>query len=334
MIISWNITKRCNLYCKHCYRDSSSEYFSGELNTNEGKKLIDQIASAGFKILILSGGEPLMREDLCILASHAKEKGLIPVLGTNGTLITENRAKELKESGIMAAGVSIDFLDPKKHDEFRNVQGSFQKTIEGIENCLKAGIRVQINTTVTKDNKDEILDITDFAKKIGATSHHPFFLVEVGRGKNLKKEALEKHQYIEMINTILNKQLEIDIELKPTCAPQFMSLAKKRDMKMRFSRGCLAGISYCCILPNGDVHICPYLPIKVGNIRQVDFDKIWKENKIFNDLRDFEKYKGKCGSCKDISVCGGCRARAFITTGDYLEEDPVCTICYTETGGD
>lgn len=334
MIISWNTTKRCNLYCKHCYRDSSSEYFSGELNTNEGKRLIEQIARAGFKILILSGGEPLMRKDLCILARHAKENGLIPVLGTNGTLITEKRAKELKEAGIMAAGVSIDFLDAKKHDEFRNVQGSFQRTIEGIENCLKAGIRVQINTTVTKSNKDELLDIINFSKEIGATSHHPFFLVEVGRGKNLKKESLEKHQYIEMINTILDKQLEIDIELKPTCAPQFMSLAKKRGMKMRFSRGCLAGISYCCILPNGDVNICPYLPVKVGNVRQVDFDEIWKESKIFNDLRDFEKYKGKCGSCRDISICGGCRARAFATTGDYLEEDPVCTMCYTKIEDD
>lgn len=329
MIISWNTTKRCNLYCKHCYRDSSSEYFSGELNTDEGKKLIDEIAKSGFRILILSGGEPLMRDDIYELSSYAREKELIPVLGTNGTLITEKVAKNLKKAGIMAAGISLDYLDEEKHDNFRNFKGSFNKTLEGIRNCIKEGIRVQINTTVTKDNKDEILDIIDFSKKIGATSHHPFFLVEVGRGKNLKKEALNHKEYIDMINKILDKQSKIDMELKPTCAPQFMSLAKKMGVKMRFSRGCIAGIGYCCILPNGDVHICPYLPKVVGNVREVGFHRLWKESKIFNELRDFKKYKGRCGSCKDISICGGCRAKAYIATGDYLGEDPISIMCHT-----
>lgn len=329
MIISWNTTKRCNLYCKHCYRDSSNEYFRGELNTDEGKKLIEEIAKSGFRILILSGGEPLMRDDIYELSSYARKSGIIPVLGTNGTLITENVAKNLKKAGIMAAGVSLDYLDEEKHDNFRNLKGSFNKTIEGIRNCLKEGIRVQINTTVTKDNKEGILDIIDFSKEIGATSNHPFFLVEVGRGKNLKKEALNSKEYIDMINKILDKQSEIDIELKPTCAPQFMSLAKKRGVNMRFSRGCIAGIGYCCILPNGDVHICPYLPKVVGNVREDSFDRIWRESEIFNELRDFKKYKGRCGSCKDISICGGCRARAYISTGDYLGEDPISIMCHT-----
>ncbi|MFZ5968445.1 MAG: radical SAM protein [Bacillota bacterium] len=328
MIISWNITKRCNLYCEHCYRDSSHQYYDGELNTMEGKKLIEEIARAGFRILILSGGEPLMRDDLFEFASHARSMGLKPVIGTNGTLITFETAKRLKAAGIDAAAISIDHLHGEHHDRFRNTPGCFQEAVEGVKNCMEAGIRVQINTTITKENKEYILDITDFARKMGATSHHPFFLVEVGRGENIEYLSLENEEYIRLIHSILDKQLETEIELKPTCAPQFMAFAKQKEMKMRFTRGCIAGIGYCCILPNGDVHICPYLPVEVGNVRVTPFDRIWKDSAIFNDLRDFSKYKGKCGSCSNLSICGGCRARAYKKTGDYLEGDPVSDYCY------
>lgn len=330
MIISWNVTKRCNLYCKHCYRDSSDEYFKGELSTFEGKKLITEIAKAGFKILILSGGEPLMRSDIFELISHAEKEKLIPVLGTNGTLIDRQMAKELKRSGLKGAGISIDFLDSKKHDEFRGVKGSFEKTLEGIKNCTEQGIRVQINTTVTKDNKDEILDITDFVKDIGARAHHPFFLVEVGRGKELKKDSLENNEYLKTINEILMKSNEIDIEMKPTCGPQFLSLAKRKGIQMRFTRGCLAGTSYCCILPNGDVHVCPYLPVKAGSVKEKGFDEIWRKSEVFQKLRDYSQYEGNCKNCKDISICGGCRARAYGETGNFMSEDPVSRLCKVE----
>ncbi|AOT69167.1 radical SAM/SPASM domain-containing protein [Geosporobacter ferrireducens] len=328
MIISWNITKRCNLYCDHCYRDSSSDYFTGELSTKEGKKLIEEISEAGFKILVLSGGEPLMRKDVFELAHYAKQVGLKPVMGTNGTLITQDTAKQLKNSGIEAAAISIDHICEEKHDLFRNAAGCFQKALEGANNCIQAGIRVQINTTITKENKDYILDITDLARKIGATSHHPFFLVEVGRGEQISHVSLENNEYIQLINSILDKQLETDIELKPTCAPQFMAFAKHREMKMRFSRGCIAGIGYCCILPNGDVHICPYLPVKAGSVKELPFDQLWKDSTVFNSLRNFDNYKGKCGNCANLSVCGGCRARAYTKTGDYLAEDPVSNYCF------
>lgn len=327
MIISWNVTKRCNLYCKHCYRDSSSEQFEGELSTTAGKKLIEEIAAAGFKILILSGGEPLIREDIYELISYAAQNRLIPVLGTNGTLITRAVAEKLKHSGLKGVGVSIDSIDPKKHDEFRAKAGSFNMALEGIKNCIEVGIKVQINTTVTKHNRDEILEITEFATELGAKAHHPFFLVEVGRGKNLKRASLEDEDYMDMLSRVIDKASEVDIEVKPTCAPQFMSLAKAKGVEMRFTRGCIAGIGYCCILPDGEVHICPYLPISTGNVQVEPFDKIWRESEIFKGLRDYSSYGGNCGSCSDIAICGGCRARAYSQTGDYKSEDPVSKYC-------
>lgn len=333
MIISWNITKQCNLYCDHCYRDSDQKQYDNELTTEEGIKLIDEIAGAGFKILILSGGEPLMRKDIFELASYAKSIGLKPVVGTNGTLITSEVARQMKASGIEAVAVSIDDLSDEKHDTFRHSPGAFNKAIKGIEYCIRSGIRVQINTTVTKANQESILKITDLARSIGASSHHPFFLVEVGRGNNLEHLALENKEYMDLIHDILDKQVSSELELKPTCAPQFMAIARQKNINMRFTRGCIAGIGYCCILPNGDVHICPYLPVKVGNVKEDSFDRIWRDSETFNDLRDFNKYKGKCGECANISICGGCRARAFKKSGDYLEEDPVADQCYMNSGG-
>ncbi|WZL72688.1 radical SAM protein [Clostridiaceae bacterium 35-E11] len=324
MIISWNITKRCNLYCKHCYRESTSTPEENELSTQEGKKLIEEIAKAGFKILIFSGGEPILRKDLYTLIHHAKQIGLIPVLGSNGTLITKEVAQQLKKSGARTIGISLDSLHPNRHDTFRQSLGSFEKTLMGIRHCLEANLRVQINTTVNKNNKDEITKITDFAETLGASAHHLFFLVSVGRGKDIAEQALNPNEYIDAIHLILDKQKHTTIELKPTCAPQFMVEAKKQEMPMRFSRGCIAGIRYCCLLPNGDVHVCPYLPIKVGNVKNKPFDKIWAESEVFQTLRNYQHYKGQCGTCPHITICGGCRARAFSATGDYLDEDPSC----------
>lgn len=326
MIISWNTTKECNLYCKHCYRSSGpGQKQTDELSTREGKKLLDEIAKAGFKIMIFSGGEPLMRDDIYELVEYAAGLGLRPVFGTNGTLITKEVANKLKEAGAMAMGISLDSMDPEVHDEFRQVEGAWEKAVRGIRNCLGINLPVQINTTITDINYDEFEEITDFAVELGVQAHHPFFLVPTGRGQEIEKNSVRAKRYHNMIDRILEKQKEVDIELKPTCAPQFMVAAEEKDMEMRFTRGCLAGTDYCCILPDGKVHICPYLPVKVGNVREESFVEIWKNAEIFDELRAMD-YNGSCGSCQHIDICGGCRARAYYYSDDrdYMAGEPWC----------
>lgn len=327
MILSWNTTKKCNLFCKHCYRDSGPEVEStNELNTEEGKKLIDTIKSAGFKILILSGGEPLLREDIFELAFYASKSGLRPALGSNGTLITPQVAEKLVKSGLSTVSISLDSLQCEYHDKFRNATGAWKKAVFGIENAIAAGLKVQVNTTLTENNFDQFDDIVNFVVELGVNALHPFFLVPTGRGKEIEEDSLKMEKYFQMIQKVLEKQETHSIELKPTCAPQFIGVARDMNISMRFTRGCIAGISYCCILPDGDVHICPYLPVKVGNIREKPFDDIWAQSDIFKKLRNFEEYEGRCGQCSRINICGGCRARAYHYNGNFMAEDPWCNI--------
>lgn len=332
MLISWNTTKKCNLFCEHCYRESSPDAeVMDELDTDEGKKLLDEMKAAGFKLVILSGGEPLYRSDIFDLASHASSIGLRPVLGSNGTLITEEVAYKLAASGVLGIAISLDSRESAYHDKFRNYAGAWDLAVKGIENSIKAGIRTQINYTVTENNFNQFEGLVDFVASLGANALHPFFLVPTGRGKNIEEDSLKKGNYFKMIQRILEKQKNVTIELKPTCAPQFMPMAKDLGVPMRFSRGCLAGVGYCCIIPNGDVNICPYLPIKVGNVREKPFNQIWAESEIFKKLRNYEEYEGRCGSCNNVSICGGCRARAYYYNNEnYMAEEPWC---YMENGG-
>ncbi|NLB88934.1 MAG: putative heme d1 biosynthesis radical SAM protein NirJ2 [Syntrophomonadaceae bacterium] len=323
MLVSWNSTNQCNMYCDHCYRDAGAK-LSDELTTDQAKKLITEIKKAGFHIMIFSGGESLMREDIYELGAFAAKQGLRPVLGTNGTLITPQVAKDLKKAGFMAAGVSLDSLDPAKNDEFRKLKNTYELTITGMKNLKEAGLPFQIHTTVMDWNVDELEQITDFAIEIGAMAHHVFFLVPTGRAINIEEEALRVVEYEKTIARLMEKQKQVPIEIKPTCAPQFLRVADKKGIDMRFSRGCLAGISYCIISPKGDVQPCAYLDIPLGNVKEKPFDEIWRENELLNNLRT-KAYKGKCGHCDYIDRCGGCRARAYYySNGDYMAEDEWC----------
>lgn len=286
--------------------------------------MIREIERAGFKIMIFSGGEPVMRSDIYDLGRYATELGLRAVLGTNGTLITREVAGRLKESGFMAAGVSLDSLNPEKNNAFRKLDDAFNLTVQGMKNLREAGLPFQIHTTVMDWNVKELEAITDFAVEIGAMAHHIFFLVPTGRGVNIEEEALRVVEYEKTISRLLEKQREVDIEIKPTCAPQFMRTADKKGIPMRFSRGCLAGISYCIISPRGDVQPCAYLNIPLGNVCEKPFDEIWRESRVLQELRTME-YKGKCGVCDYKTKCGGCRARAYYySNGDYMAEDSWC----------
>jgi len=323
MLISWNTTRQCNLRCRHCYRDATAEPEADELTTDEGRTLIGEIAACGFKVLVLSGGEPLMREDICDLVAATGEAGMRPVLGSNGTLITAEAARGLKEAGTARVGISLDSAHAPIHDDLRMVAGAFDRALEGMAHCKAAGLPFQIHTTVTSQNYDEIEAIAHKAVELGAAAYHVFFLVHTGRAKSMEEEDLHVGQYEALLRNIIRLQRVLPIELKPTCAPQFMRIAKQMGVEMRFTKGCLAGLAYGCVLPNGDVHPCPYLPMKVGNVRETPFTTIWRESPVLLQLRH-EKPEGRCGICQYQAICGGCRARAYAYTGNYMAEEPWC----------
>ncbi|WP_040950462.1 radical SAM protein [Gorillibacterium massiliense] len=326
MLISWNVTKRCNLYCAHCYRDSGPHAsVERQLTTGEGLRLIDEIAEAGFKMIIFSGGEPLLREDLPELVAHAKTRGMRAAMGSNGTLLTAEKARELKVAGLAGAAISLDSASPEHHDRFRGDSGSWEKAVDGIRHALDADLKVQINMTITEHNAGDFAAMTDLAVELGVQALHPFFLVPTGRGKSIEEDALKKGRYYQTLRQILSRQKNSPIEIKPTCAPQFMPLSRDMELNLRFSRGCLAGVSYCCVLPDGEVNICPYLPVSAGNVRERPFHEIWRESNLFQDLRDYTKYEGTCGACGDVGICGGCRARSYYYSGgNLLAEEPWC----------
>lgn len=323
MIVSWNTTNACNMYCDHCYRDAGVKA-QEELNTAEAKTMLEQIARAGFKIMIFSGGEPLMRPDIVELVAHAKSLGLRPVFGTNGTLLSVEMARKLKTAGAMGMGISLDSLDKQKHNEFRRYDKAWEQAVQGMKNCREVGLPFQIHTTVMDWNQSELEAITDFALDIGAVAHHIFFLVPTGRAVTIEEESLRAEAYEDVLTRIMKKQQTVPIELKPTCAPQFTRIAKQLGMEIRFSRGCLAGTSYCIISPKGQVQPCAYLNLPLGDVRETPFDQIWRNNPILKELRTLD-YKGGCGICGYKKICGGCRARAaYYNDGDYMAEEPWC----------
>ena len=323
MLVSWNTTNQCNMFCDHCYRDAGAR-LEDELTTGQGKTLIDQIKAAGFRLMIMSGGEPLMRPDIFELCAHAVSRGLRTVMGTNGTLITPQVAAELGRSGVAACAVSLDSIVASENDAFRKLEGAYDRALKGMANLKRAGIPFQINTTVMDWNVRHLESMTDMAVELGAMAHHLFFLVPTGRATSIEQEALRVKEYEQTLNRIMEKQKKVKIEIKPTCAPQFIRVADRKGIPIRFTRGCLAGISYCIISPKGDVQPCAYLDIPLGNVKQESFVDIWRQNPLLNELRS-QQYGGKCGQCEYTQRCGGCRARAYYyNNGDYMAQDDWC----------
>ena len=340
LIISWNVTRKCNLKCSHCYINAASGEYTDELNTEESKRLIDQISEVSRPLLVLSGGEPLLRKDVFELIQYGTQKGLRMGLGSNGALIDNDVAKKLKEAGIKTVSISLDSHVPEHHDEFRGVKGSWQKAVNAIKALRDNDVLVQVNTTLTQQNYNEIDDIMSLAEKLGVENFHLFFLVPTGRGTKIAD--ITPAMYENMIKTTFAKTARHKLNVRPSCAPQFMRIAKDMNLDMRqWIRGCIAGLYYCRVYPNGEITPCPYLPVKLGNIREKSFKDIWFNSDIFKTLRDFNTLKGKCGACEYRSLCGGCRARAYGLSsdfidycgdlheptelkGDYLTEDPWC----------
>lgn len=335
-IIAWEITRSCNLSCAHCRAAAEFGYYPGELSLDEIKAVIDDIATISNPIIILTGGEPLMRPDIWDIIDYAHEKGCMPVIGTNATLITDEIAAKMAEHKIPRISVSIDFPTAEEHDSFRGQPGCFDASIEGIKIAKRHGIGVQINMTVTTLNHTKVAEVHDLAESLGVDAFHIFMLVPTGRGADLLDKELPPEEYERVLTWAYHRQKTSPLHFKPTDSPHYYriirQLAKAEGRKVTreeygldaMTRGCLGGITFCFISHTGDVQPCGYFDMQLGNVKEQRFSDIWTNSKVFNDLRDYSKLKGKCGRCEYKAVCGGCRARALEITGDYLEAEPYC----------
>ncbi len=332
-VVSWNITRRCNLACSHCYlpaikgNEGTGPASSAEIGGSEAFQLIDQIAGVNHEVmLIISGGEPLLREDVFALSAYAAGKGMMVVMGSNGLLIDDKVARRLRASGVSGISISLDSVHPDKHDRIRSFPGAWKKAVAAIKSCRDAGLWVQINSVVTRSNRDELPALIDYSRGLGAKVFSPFFLVCTGRGEELTD--LSPEQYEEVLSSIVDLQAKSDgIKVRTRCAPTIRRILyekKPESALLKLDTGrCLAGLSYCRISPEGDVTPCPYMPVSAGTIRSQAFRDIWRDSGLLACLRT-PALKGKCGQCDYRLLCGGCRARAYAARKDYLGEDPWC----------
>ena len=336
-LVAWEVTRNCNLSCVHCRAAATCGPYTGELETESALKLLDEIALAGNPIVILTGGEPLLRDDIFTIASYGTEKGLRMVMAPNGTLITAETAQKMAESGIQRISISLDGATAERHDRFRQVEGAYEGALSGIEHAKAAGIEFQINTTITQANLGEIEEIHRLAEELGAVAHHIFLLVPTGRGKYIVDQEISAEQYEKTLNWFYDRRDKTSMQLKATCAPHYYRILRQRaredGKKVTFdthgldavTRGCLGGTGFCFISHRGVVQPCGFLDVNCGDVTQTPFHEIWKHSKVFQDLRNFAALEGKCGACQYKRVCGGCRARAYEATGDYMAEEPLCS---------
>ncbi|MEW6427658.1 MAG: radical SAM protein [Thermodesulfobacteriota bacterium] len=337
--IAWEITRRCNLRCVHC-RSSSELEAKGhpDFTLEQGKGLIDDISSYAKPVMVLSGGEPLLRADAFDLAAYGTEKGLRMCMATNGILVTGEICRKMKEAGIRMVSLSLDGSRAEVHDDFRSQPGAFEGTMNAARLFREHGISFLINSSFTKRNQEEIPRVYELAKQIGATAWYMFMIVPTGRGKDIMNELISAEDYEKILKWHYDMEKdEPELLVRPTCAPHYYRIfrqqAKERGEKverrnLKFStggsKGCLAGQLICLIDVDGEVLPCSYFPKSAGNVYKQPFREIWENSQLFRELRDFKSYRGRCGSCEYNSVCGGCRARSYSMTGDYLGEEPFC----------
>jgi heme b synthase len=314
-----------------------------DLTTIEAKDLIDQIAAFASPILILSGGEPLFRSDIFEIATYATAKGLRVALATNATLVDAAMAQKIVAAGVQRVSISLDGATAATHDTFRAIPGSFDRALAGFQHLKAQGMSLQINTTVARHNLAELPQILDLALALGADALHIFLLVPVGCGVEIADEQMiTAQEYEDVLNWFHERDQEGRLQLKATCAPHYFRIVRqhgklppshRRQATVgsgdpsglhAMTKGCLAGTGVCFVSHRGEVFPCGYLPVEAGNIRQQPFREIWESAAVFGALRDPDLLEGKCGICEFKRICGGCRARAYALTGNYLAEEPYC----------
>ncbi|MCX5846031.1 MAG: radical SAM protein [Deltaproteobacteria bacterium] len=332
----WEVTAACNLNCIHCHAASGKPH-PHELSTDEGKRLIDQLAEVdGFRTLVYSGGEPLVRPDIFDLLKHSKDVGFANIIATNGILIDEEMAWKLKEHGVVCNAISIDASDPDIHNFVRNSPKAFDLALRAIEATRKAGILLQINTTAMEYNMENLSDLIDFVDQHDASIMLMYQLVAVGRGGKIERATLKKSANENLSRLIAQKQKQTRAIIEPVAGPQYWPyILEKKGIQNgllikiaeQVFHGCAAGRGFVYIKANGEVWPCPFVEVNTGNVREKPFSEIYEEAPVFKNLRNRENLlKGLCGDCRYKKICGGCRGRAWAYSGDYLAEDPRCFI--------
>jgi radical SAM protein with 4Fe4S-binding SPASM domain len=337
----WEVTNACNLRCSQCHA-CSGKPMPGELDTEEGKRLLDSMANIGeFRMLALGGGEPLVRPDIIELIAHARNLGLEISIATNGTLLTTELAREFKRLGVTNIAVGLNANDQEIHEQITNVPGSFTSTKNAVYATLEAGMNLQINTTVMKENRPAISGLLDFASEVDAQIVLLYQLVPEGRGE--EDMELSVREYRALTEMVADKQRASRSIIEPTCSPQYWAYLMSRHrnghkpsgltMKLAEAlfKGCVAGSGLCYVKPDGEVWPCPFVPISAGNVREHPLEELWYDSDLFNSLRDRDRLTGeKCRACRYKNMCGGCRGRAYAHSGDYLGDDPLCFL-YSDT---
>ena len=345
-LLFWESTIRCNLSCAHCRRVETDEASGSDLPVDAAKKLIEAVAGIGraqnfMPILVFSGGEPLCRPDIFELMDYAVSKEVKGALATNGTLIDEEIAHRIQKVGLERISISLDGATSRVHNALRRLEGSFEAALRGIQCLRDEGTPFQINMTMTRHNVHQLDEFFALAEEVGAVAIHLFMLVPVGCGEEFaEEEMLSAGEYEQLLMQIARKEHNSRLEVKVTCGPHYERVIRElklfdvltdqpSDQSAGFrlgfiSKGCLAGSGVLFVGHSGDVFPCGYLPVHCGNILQMPLEKIWTASEDLAAMRKADQLKGKCGVCGYRRVCGGCRARAFAATGDYMAEEPMC----------
>jgi len=352
-VVVWNCTRRCNLRCVHCYSQSKNEHYEGELTTDEGKILIDQLAEFGVPVVLFSGGEPLLRDDVFDLIRYATAKGLRAVLSTNGTLMTPAVAAQLKESSLSYVGVSLDGAGVV-NDRFRGVPGAFNGAIRGIRICRENGLKVGLRFTINRRNVAEVPAVFKILEEEDIPRVCFYHLVYVGRGSALINEALDPEESRRVVDRIIDLTAELHRRGKPKevltvdnhCDGPYLYLrllkenpdrATKALELLRYNEGNSSGLGIGCVSWDGTVHPDQFWRhLSLGNIRERSFGEIWtdEKNDLLMKIKKKRQYvKGRCARCKWLDVCAGnFRVRAEAVTGDLWAPDPACYLTDEEIG--
>ena len=333
-VLIWELTQACDLECDHCRAEAEPKRHPRELSTEEGKALLSEAAEFGEgQLVVLSGGDPLKRDDVVELVEHGAEEGLRMTMTPSGTnSLTPAVIEDLADAGLQRMAVSIDGATPESHDDFRGEEGSFEQTLAAARAAREAGLPLQINTTVCGSTVEELDGIRELTADLGAVLWSVFFLVPIGRGRVLDPISPERAESV--MEWLLDVVETERFGIKTTEAPHYRRVAlqqkmqaatgSKPDDEIGRRTGIRAGDGFAFVSHTGDVYPSGFLPESAGNVRGRGIVDLYRNSELFERLRDEDALKGKCGACEFRQVCGGSRSRAYAYTGDPMESDPLC----------